>query len=76
MTTETKPRSAEDTTIAELLDTVAPPRSGTTGVHVVNVTPNYLVVVQGPEALHMTRLILDYVEALHTIAEKPDDADN
>jgi len=61
-------RTADNTTVSELFETVAPPREGTTGVHVVNVSPNYLLVIQGPEALHMTRLLLDYVDALHAAA--------
>lgn len=63
-------RTAEDTTVAELLETIAPPRDDTTGVHLVAVGQTYLLAVQGPEALHMTRLILDFVEALHSKAEE------
>jgi hypothetical protein len=62
-------RTAEDTTVAELFSTVAPPREQTTGVHVIAVGPNYLLAIQGPEALHMTRLILDFVDTLHEVAE-------
>jgi hypothetical protein len=64
MTNQSKSRTAEDTTVAELFNTVAPPRDGTTGVHLVAVGQNYLLAIQGPEALHMTRLILDFVDAL------------
>ena len=67
---ESSPRTAEDTTLAELLETIAPPREGTTGVHLTSVGPAYVLTVQGPEALHMTRLILDFVEALHEKAEE------
>jgi hypothetical protein len=62
-------RTAENTTVAELFETVAPPRDNTTGVHLVAVGKNYLLAIQGPEALHMTRLILDFVDALKEYAE-------
>lgn len=61
---QVKARTAEDTTVAELLETVAPPRAGQTGVHLVAVGRDYLIAVQGPESLHMARLILDFVDAL------------
>lgn len=66
---EAKTRTAEDTTVAELFETVAPPRDGTTGVHLVAVGKNYLLAIQGPESLHMARLILDFVDALAERAE-------
>jgi len=44
---------------------VAPPREATTGAHLVSVGPqHYLLVVQGPEATHLTRRILDFIDAL------------
>jgi hypothetical protein len=64
MTTASKSRTAENTTVSELFKTVAPPREGTTGAHVVSVGPNYMIVIQGPEALHLTRRVLDYIEKL------------
>jgi hypothetical protein len=62
-------RTAENTTVAELLETIAPPREGTTGVHLTSVGQSYLLAIQGPEALHMARLILDFVEALYETSE-------
>jgi hypothetical protein len=62
-------RTAEDTTVAEILETVAPPRQDTTGVHLVAVGQSYLLVIQGPEALHLSRLVLDFVDALHERAD-------
>jgi hypothetical protein len=58
-------RTAEDTTVAELFQTVAPPREGTTGAHLVAVGDNYMLLIQGPEAVALTRHILDFVEAIH-----------
>jgi hypothetical protein len=62
-------RTAEDTTVAEILETVAPPRPETTGVHLVAVGQSYLLVIQGPEALHLSRLVLDFVDALKERAD-------
>jgi hypothetical protein len=63
-------RTAEDTTVAELMETIAPPRDGTTGVHLTAVGPDYLLAIQGPESLHLARLILDFVEALYAEVER------
>jgi len=65
-----EPRTADNTTISELLTTIAPPREDCTGVHLTAVDSAYILTVQGPEALHMTRLILDFVETLHDVAEE------
>jgi len=62
-------RTMEDTTVAELMETVAPPRPNATGVHVIGVGKDFLIAVQGPESLHMTRRILDFVEAMHQAVE-------
>lgn len=62
-------RTPEDTTLAELMETVAPPRSEVTGVHVIAVGTDWLLAIQGPESLRMTRLILDFVTALHEQAD-------
>lgn len=58
-------RTAEDTTVAELLETVAPPREGTTGAHLVSVGPHhYFLVIQGPEATWLTARLLEVIDAL------------
>jgi 3-deoxy-D-arabino-heptulosonate 7-phosphate (DAHP) synthase len=71
---ETNPaRTAEDTTVAEILTTVAPPRDDTTGAHVVAAGEAFLIVIQGPESVHLTRMVLDYIEALSAQAVPHDD---
>lgn len=62
--TTSKHRTADNTTVAEIFKTVAPPREGTTGAHIVAVGGNYMIVIQGPEAVKLTGLVLDYIEKL------------
>lgn len=73
-------RTADDTTLEELFETVAPPRKGTTGAHVVACNRKegqaYLLVVQGPEAPVLMNRILDFVEAVYDKTEHPDYGDS
>ena len=62
---EPQPRTAENTNVADLLTTVAPPREGTTGVHLVSVGERYVLTIQGPEARWLTARVIEFVEALH-----------
>lgn len=63
--TAAKSRSASDTTIADLLRTVCPPRSDTTGCHVVAVGQEFLLVIQGPEAHTLVSRVLTFIDSLH-----------
>jgi len=63
-------RTTSDTTVAEILDTVAPPREGCTGCQLVTCGPEeFLLVIQGPEGRDLTHKILDYVDALYKASE-------
>lgn len=62
----TPANSAENVTVAELLDLTAPPRADTTGIHLTNAGPNaYVLTIQGPEARWLTARVLEFAEALH-----------
>ena len=67
-------RDATNTTVAEVLDMIAPPREGTTGAHLVQVAmpdgPAYLIAIQGPEARVLALRVIDFVDALKTREEE------
>ena len=66
-------RQTKNTTVAEILDTFAPPREGSTSAQLVSVgKDSYFLVIQGPEAQQLTSLVLDYIEALYVRADKQD----
>jgi glycine cleavage system aminomethyltransferase T len=58
--------SAENITVAELLDLTAPPRADTTGFHLTNAGKDaYVLTIQGPESRWLTARVLEFIEALH-----------
>lgn len=64
-------RTAADTTVKEILDTVCPPRSDTTGAHLVSCGPDaHLLVIQGPESRWLTARVLEFLDALHERTEE------
>jgi len=69
MTKIKKERTIDDSTLAELLETTAPPREDTTGLHVTKVGPGYVLTIQGPEASDLTLAVLKFVEAIFDKAE-------
>jgi hypothetical protein len=59
-------RTIKDTTIEEILETVAPPREGTTGAQLVGLGKDrFMLVIQGPEAGKLTQALLAFLQALH-----------
>lgn len=52
------------------METIAPPREGTTGAHLVAVGQDYLVVIQGPESRWLAARVLEYLEALQAQVEE------
>jgi hypothetical protein len=64
-------RTASNTTLEEILNTVKPPRKDTTGAHVVGIAEHdaWMLIMQGPEATDLMRLVLEFVETLYDEAE-------
>ena len=64
-------RTVADTTVEEILNTVCPPRSDTTGAHLVACGPEaYLIVIQGPESRRLCARTLEFLDALYEKVEE------